>query len=248
MIRIVHCSVCGKQLQGIERNCSYCGKPLCRKHCINGLCPDHQHTMTAKQSRQIDRQSNSLLWVVICACSIGGFAFFFGIVGLIWGEDKTFGIVSMAIFVVVVIGTILIHRRNSRRTDEIHTEIKRDQQQLVSICPNCGGPIMARNSSCSNCGMTANRSSHQPVPPSPNTNNVHERHIPPPPPGWTPNQNIDRGLQEILDANPGSKIEVTGFYDEATNSGFHICKHCNMRFETKGDTRECPYCRKPIYG
>ncbi len=248
MIRIVYCSVCGKMIHGIERNCNYCLKPLCRKHCVNGLCPDHQHTMTTKQSKQLGQQTNVTLWIFLCACPIGAFALMFGIFGLMWGDGKTFGIVSMAIFVVVVIVSIIILRRSSRRVDDVHAEIEQYRQQQVSICPSCGGPIMASNSSCSNCGTTVDHSTYQSIPPPPNAINDQEQHIPPPPPGWTSNQNIDRNLQEIVDANPGSKIEVTGFYDEATNSGFHICKHCNMRFETKGDTSECPYCRKPLYG
>ncbi len=235
-------------LHGIERKCSYCMIPLCKKHCVNGLCPDHQHTMTAKQSKQLGSQTNSSLWFLVCACPIIAFALFFGIVGLLTPTGRTFGIISMGIFIVALAITILVQRRSKRLTTEVHAEIERDQQQLVSICPNCGGPIMANNSSCSNCGMTVNHSSQQSVPPQQNARNEHEHHIPPPPPGWTPNQQIDRGLQEIANANPGSKIEVTSYYDEATNSGFHICKHCNIRFETKGDTIECPHCRKSLYG
>jgi len=248
MVRIDYCSICGKMLHGIVRNCSYCARILCRKHCVNGLCPDHQHTMTAKQSKQLGQQTNSSIWLIICACPIGLFSLMFGIFGLIWGDGLTFGLVSMSIFVVVIIVTVLILRRNSRRIDNIHTEINQDRQQLVGICPNCGGSIMASNSSCSNCGTPVDYLTSQPLPTTQKISNDQEHHIPPPPPGWTPNPQIDRGLQEIVDANPGSKIEVTGFYDEATNSGFHICKHCNMRFETKGNTRECPYCRKPLYG
>ena len=44
------------------------------------------------------------------------------------------------------------------------------------------------------------------------------------------------------------KIEIIGFYDSKTQSGFHICRHCNKRFDTDGTLTRCPYCNGSIYG
>ena len=246
MIRIVYCSACGKMIQGVEHNCSYCGCSLCRRCCKNGLCPDHQHTMTAEQALKIKNKSQSSIWVIICGCWIGAFALMFGIFGLLWGDDKLFGIISMVVFVLTVLGVILYNRRSSKKIDEIHDEIKSDQHQMVGICKTCGNPIMSFNEKCSNCGMPVKQ--HTPPPPPPQGSTVGQsQSIPPPPPGWTPNQNINETLQALKDANPEAEIKITSFYDDATNSGFIVCSNCNRRIETTGDMKECPYCKAPLY-
>ena len=63
----------------------------------------------------------------------------------------------------------------------------------------------------------------------------------------TGNKDFDSLLEEIVSENPGSKIEVTSFYDEGTNSGFHVCKNCGRKFTTTSNTSSCPYCRHPIF-
>ena len=60
--------------------------------------------------------------------------------------------------------------------------------------------------------------------------------------------NYTSAIFKIKDANPGAEIKITSFYDSKTQSGFHICKHCNNRFETDGTLSHCPYCNGSIYG
>ena len=136
------------------------------------------------------------------------------------------------------------------------------------VCPKCGGPIMQHTSTIpsespfSSPAITI-ASTKLPTPPPPK--NQSTTYLPPPPPSshtppppssstppphqsYTSNQDINDVLEEIARMNPSAEIKVTSFYDEASDSGFHVCSKCGMKFETKNDTSRCPYCNEPLYG
>lgn len=268
MAQYALCYVCGKATR-VKRakTCLYCGKYVCKEHRFNGLCPNHTHTMSKEHSDALNKQDIIQDWTTRIAYWIGIFSFI-GIFGIFFGDNRILGFVSLGIFVVVVGSSIIIFKRaNKIRRDILEiVDQKLINQRGPTICLNCKIRLPAGSKICPKCGIplvqhsteeylqerfptTAITISSAKTPPPPTT--PPSTYSPPPPPPqqiYTSNQSIDDALEEITNMYPESEIKVTSFYDEATNSGFHICSNCGIKFETKDNTSRCPYCNEPIYG
>ncbi len=90
------------------------------------------------------------------------------------------------------------------------------------------------------------------LPPPPPPESQQQYRTPPPPPGYIPkqhtgNQDLDSLLDEIIEQNPDSKVEVNNFYDEKANSKFHTCSSCGKGFTRTGSTSHCPFCNIPLF-
>lgn len=90
------------------------------------------------------------------------------------------------------------------------------------------------------------------IPPPLPSENQQGYKIPPPPPGYIPqqhvvNQDLDSLLNEIVEQKPDSKIEVTSYHDEGSNSELHVCSSCGKRFTLTSSTNNCPFCNIPLF-
>lgn len=141
----------------------------------------------------------------------------------------------------------------------------KDGQAMLARSEQLNKPIPPPPLSSTSLSYT--QTTYTPPPPPPPSETQKQYKTPPPPPGYqqqttqstpppppkypplqkTGNQDMDSLLDEIVSENPGSTVEVTSFYDEASNSGFHICKNCHQRFATTGTTKRCPHCQQPLY-
>jgi len=88
------------------------------------------------------------------------------------------------------------------------------------------------------------------TPPPPEDQQVFK--IPPPPPGYKPhqhdgNQDLDSLLNEIVEETPDTKLGVTTYLYEDSNSGLHVCSSCGKRFTMTDSTNSCPFCNIPLF-
>lgn len=271
MARYALCYICGKATR-VKRakTCFYCGKYICKDHRFNGLCPNHTHTMSKEHSSALNKLDILQDVTTRIAYWVGVFSFI-GIFGIFFGDNRIFGFVSLGVFVVVVGSAIIIFRSANKKRTAI---LELVNQKLFGqrgptmcmfcrirlpadtrICPKCGRPLMQHSteriqqeSTFGTPSITISSTKISPPPTTPAT--ASSPPLPPPPPpqqSYTSNQSINDVLEELARTNPGAEIKVTSFYDEASNSGFHVCSNCGMKFETKGDTSRCPYCNEQLY-
>ncbi len=168
MIKIVYCSVCGKLLPGIERNCAYCGCPLCKEHYINKLCPAHVNMVNPNDASRLHAQKSGSIGTYLCLCPVIGMSGMFTTFGLLADEPTEVGKmmtwVSIVAFIVSLAALIAINKHLSKKIDQVMAHVDAGnlaatmQQQAgqasdeKTSCPSCKQLNDAGSAFCGNCG------------------------------------------------------------------------------------------------
>jgi len=137
MIKIVYCSVCGKLLTTIERNCAYCGRPLCKDHYINKLCPAHASMVNLKDANTLQAHKRGSLIAYICLCPVITISALFSVIGLLAKEPTETGrmmaLISPVVCIVALIVLIAINKHATKMIDKTMTHVDASNQPVPSV-------------------------------------------------------------------------------------------------------------------
>ncbi|HUT81972.1 MAG TPA: hypothetical protein VMZ29_12285 [Candidatus Bathyarchaeia archaeon] len=159
------CYICGRGTKlSNARTCNYCGKYICRRHRINGLCPEHVNSISKEHADALRIQDNIIHWLNRITIPILFFSFLFSFI-IINKDNRWFGYIALGIFLVLLMINIFVNRSAKKKIKIIQGEILLSKVQNIGVafCDNCNTVLPGGTAFCPKCGNNISMSTGSPV-------------------------------------------------------------------------------------